>query len=131
LITFSVLALVTAYPVLTWLVSAPSFGRLLAVALWLSMIFGSYNGAMVVYLTEIMPAHVRASGFSVAYSLAAGVFGGFTPAISTYLIHATGNRAMPGAWLALAGGMGLVSTLLLARDWTKRPVPDLVPQFER
>lgn len=113
LVLFSVLALVTAYPALLWLVSEPSFGHLLAVALWFSMIFGSYNGAMVVFLTEIMPAEVRASGFSLAYSLATGIFGGFTPAISTYLIHISGNRAMPGAWLSLAGAMGLLATALL------------------
>src|SRR5439155_23072142 len=78
-----------------------------------SCIFGTYNGAMVVFLTEIMPAHVRVSGFSFAYSLATGIFGGFTPAISTWLIHATGNAAMPGAWLAMAGLMGMISTLVL------------------
>ena len=77
------------------------------------VIFGSYNGAMVVYLTEIMPASVRVSGFSFAYSLATGIFGGFTPAVSTYLIHVTGNRAMPGLWLSLAGLMGLTATLIL------------------
>jgi MFS family permease len=116
LATFSLLALFTAYPALAWLVADPSFPRLLAVALWFSTIFGSYNGAMVVFLTEIMPAHVRASAFSLAYSLAAGIFGGFTPAVSTYLIHRTGNAAMPGAWLALAGAMGLTATLLLKRS---------------
>jgi MFS family permease len=113
LATFSLLALFTAYPALAWLVAQPSFSRLLAVALWFSTIFGSYNGAMVVFLTEIMPAQVRASAFSLAYSLAAGIFGGFTPAVSTYLIHRTGNPAMPGAWLALAGAMGLTATILL------------------
>jgi len=115
LLTFSALALVTAYPALAWLVGQPSFGRLLAVALWFSVIFGSYNGAMVVLLTEIMPAQVRASAFSLAYSLATGIFGGFTPAVSTYLIHRTGDRAMPGAWLAMAGAMGLIATVLLTR----------------
>jgi MFS family permease len=113
LIAFSVLTLVTAYPVLSWLVSQPSFLRLLGAELWFSLMFGGYNGAMVVYLTEIMPAHVRTSGFSLAYSLATGIFGGFTPAVSTYLIHVTGNRAMPGVWLSLAAVMGLVATLLL------------------
>ena len=91
----STIALLTPYPVLLWLVSAPSFGRLLAAALWFSMIFGSYNGSMVVFLTEIMPADVRVSGFSFAYSLATGIFGGFTPAVSTWLIHATGNAPCP------------------------------------
>jgi MFS transporter, MHS family, citrate/tricarballylate:H+ symporter len=114
LILFSVSALVTAYPALFWLTAQPSFGRLLAVELWFSVIFGGYNGAMVVFLTEIMPAQVRTSGFSLAYSLATGIFGGFTPAISTYLIHRTGNPAMPGVWLAMAGAMGLFATTVLS-----------------
>jgi MFS transporter, MHS family, citrate/tricarballylate:H+ symporter len=40
--------------------------------------------AMIVHLTDIMPAHFRASGFSLAYSLAAELFGGFTLMIATY-----------------------------------------------
>src|ERR1700760_181781 len=84
LILFTVLMLVSAYPVLTWLVAAPSFTRLLLVELWLSFLYGSYNGAMVVALTEIVPVRLRTAGFSVAYSLATALFGGFTPAVSTY-----------------------------------------------
>ncbi|HEY1758193.1 MAG TPA: MFS transporter [Bryobacteraceae bacterium] len=120
LIAASMAALMTAYPALFWLAMQPSFGRLLAVALWFSLIFGSYNGAMVVFLTEIMPASVRASGFSLAYSLATGVFGGFTPTVSTWLIHITGNRAAPGLWLSLAAVMGLTATLLLSPQRTLR-----------
>src|SRR6201987_968655 len=48
LVLFTVLMIVTAYPALSWLVSAPSFTRLLIVELWLSFIYASYNGAMVV-----------------------------------------------------------------------------------
>ena len=121
LLLFSAIAMLTPYPVLLWLVGMPSFERLLAAALWLSMIFGSYNGAMVVFLTEIMPADVRVSGFSVSYSLATGIFGGFTPAVSTWLIHETGNSAMPGAWMAFAGLMSLVATLVLtSRSFQRR-----------
>jgi MFS family permease len=112
LVVFTTLMLVTAYPVMLWLVREPSFSRLLAVELWLSFIFGSYNGAMVVFLTEIMPVSVRTSGFALAYSLATAIFGGFTPAISTYLIHVTGNRAVPGLWLSFAAACGFVATLL-------------------
>jgi hypothetical protein len=59
-----------------------------------------------------MPAEVRTSGFALAYSLATAIFGGFTPAICTYLIHATGNKAVPGLWLAAAAACGLIATLL-------------------
>jgi len=115
LIAFTTLTILTAYPALSWLVSAPSVSRLLMVELWLSCMFGSCSGAMVPFLTEIMPREVRASGFSLAFSLATAVFGGFTPAICTYLIHATGNRAIPGAWLSAAAACSLISTLLLSR----------------
>src|ERR1700680_888599 len=112
LLACTVLMLMTAYPAMLWLVREPSFSRLLAVELWLSFIFGSYNGAMVVFLTEIMPVSVRTSGFALAYSLATAIFGGFTPAISTYLIHVTGNRAVPGVWLSFAAACGLVAAVV-------------------
>jgi len=112
LVACTSLALLTAYPALLWLTGGPSFARLLTVELWLSFLYGSYNGAMVVYLTELMPPAVRASGFSLAYSLATAIFGGFTPAISTYLIGVTHNQAIPGAWLSLAAVMGLSAALI-------------------
>ena len=115
LIACSLLGLLTAYPALSWVVSEPSFMRLLIVELWLSFIYGCYNGAMVVWLTEIMPPAVRASGFSMAYSLATALFGGFTPYISTWLIETTHNRAIPGAWVAFAATMGLIATLVLGK----------------
>ena len=115
LVACTVLLLVSAYPAMLWLVREPTFSRLLTVELWLSFIYGSYNGAMVVFLTEIMPVEVRTSGFSLAYSLATALFGGFTPAISTYLIHITGNRAIPGVWLSFAAACGLAAALLARR----------------
>jgi MFS family permease len=108
----TILMLLTAYPSLLWLVRQPSFWRLLTVELWLSFLYGSYNGAMVVFLTEIMPIDVRTTGFSLAYSLATAIFGGFTPAISTYLIHVTGNSAMPGLWLSFAAACGFTAAVL-------------------
>ncbi len=87
--------------------------------LWLSFLYGSYNGAMVVALTEVMPVEVRTTGFSLAYSPATTI-GGFTPAISTYLIHATANKAAPGAWMSLAAVCGLIATLVLYRSSAAR-----------
>jgi len=51
----------------------------------------------------------------MAYSLATALFGGFTPAVSSYLIHATGDKAMPGVWLTFAAICGLIGTLLIGR----------------
>jgi MHS family citrate/tricarballylate:H+ symporter-like MFS transporter len=113
LIAATLLALVTVYPALAWLVGEPSFGRMLAVELWLSLLYGWYNGAMVVALTEIVPKSARASGFSLAYSLAT-TLGGSSLAISTWLIHATGDKAAPAYWMAFAALCGLVASLAIA-----------------
>lgn len=114
LLSFAGIAILTAYPAMAWLVHQPSFIRLLMVELWLSFIYAGYNGAMVVHLTEIVPVAVRTAGFSLAYSLATTI-GGSTPAIVTYLIHETGNRAMPGAWLSVAAAIAFFSA------WFSRP----------
>ena len=111
LIVFAALALLTAYPALSWLVGAPSFWHLLAVELWLSFLYGSYNGAMVVYLTEIMPPEVRTAGFSLAYSLAT-TLGGFTPFISTWLIAESADKAAPALWLSVAAALSLCAALV-------------------
>jgi MHS family citrate/tricarballylate:H+ symporter-like MFS transporter len=113
LLGFTILTLLTAYPALAWLVAEPSFERMLAAELWLSFLYGSYNGAMVVTLTEVMPSDVRTAGFSLAYSLATALFGGFTPAISTALIELTGNKAAPGLWMSFAALCGLIATFML------------------
>ncbi len=109
------LALVSAYPAMSWLTADPSFAKLLAVDLWFSAVFGLYNGAMIPMLAEIVPASVRAAAFSLAYSIATAIFGGFTPLVSSYLIEATGNRAAPALWLSLAAAISLTAAILSRR----------------
>jgi metabolite-proton symporter len=125
LIGITVAAIVTAYPAMLWLVSSPSVARLLIVELWLSVFFGVYNGAMIPHLAEIMPPEIRTSGFSLAFSLATAIFGGFTPFVCTYLIHETGNRAMPALWVSFAALCGLVAALAGGRQ--RAAIPELEP----
>ena len=115
LFAVTILALFTAYPAMLWLVAAPTFTRLLLVELWFSFFFGMYNGAMVPYLVEIMPARVRTAGFAFAYSLATALFGGFTPAICTYLIEAMHNKAAPALWLMTGAAVSLAGVALSSK----------------
>jgi metabolite-proton symporter len=121
------LAILTAYPAMSWLVSNPSFGHLLIVQLWFSFIFGTYNGAMIPFLTEMMPPLVRTAGFSLAFSFATAIFGGMTPAVCTYLIHVTDNPAMPGAWLTVPALLALISALLARVRMQDAPAPAGAP----
>jgi len=118
-----VIALV-AYPAMNWLVSAPSFASLMIVEVGFAFLYATYQASLVVTLTEIIPANVRGTGFSLAYSLSQAIFGGFTPAICTVLIHTTGNKAMPGAWLVIGALLALLATLVVVRS-DRRPTPEI------
>ncbi|CAL74832.1 citrate-proton symporter (Citrate transporter) (Citrate carrier protein) [Bradyrhizobium sp. ORS 278] len=115
LIGIAVLSLLTAYPALSWLVSAPTFGKMLAVEMMFSFYFGMYSGTMLGALVEIVPAHVRTTCFSLAFALAAALFGTFTPFAATWLIEKTGDKASPGFWLMFAAALGIIAALTVYR----------------
>jgi MFS transporter, MHS family, citrate/tricarballylate:H+ symporter len=115
LLAIACLALVTSYPALHWLAGAPSFGKLLAVAMMFSFYFGVYSGTMLGCLVEIVPAHVRTTCFSMAFALAAGVFGTATPFVATNLIAWTGDKASPAYWLMFGAVLGIIGALAAYR----------------
>jgi MFS transporter, MHS family, citrate/tricarballylate:H+ symporter len=115
LLAIACLSLVTAYPALNWLIAAPTFGKMLAVEMMFSFYFGVYSGTMLGALVEVVPAHVRTTCFSLAFALAAGLFGTFTPFASTWLIDHTGDKASPGYWLMCAAALGIIAALAIYR----------------
>jgi MFS family permease len=115
LLLSTVAMVLLAYPAMTFLIGAPSFGHLLAVELVLSLIYSAYNGALIVFVTEIMPFEVRTAGFSLAYSVSQALFGGFTPLICTWLIHATRDKAVPGAWLSMVALLAMAGLFFCRR----------------
>ncbi|MGY4174842.1 MHS family citrate/tricarballylate:H+ symporter-like MFS transporter [Bradyrhizobium sp. USDA 4518] len=119
LLAIAGLALMTAYPALHWLVSAPTFGKMLAVAMMFSFYFGTYSGTMLGALVKIVPAHVRTTCFSLAFALAAALFGTFTPLASTWLIEQTNDKASPGYWLMFSAALGIIAALTIYRGTAK------------
>jgi hypothetical protein len=113
--------IISAYPLTSWPVNNPAYVNLLIVELWFSLIFGTCNGAMIPFPAEMMPPLVCTAGFSLVFSCATAIFGGMAPTVCTYLIHATENRAMPGAWLTVPVLLALVSAFLT------RPHVEAVP----
>jgi MHS family citrate/tricarballylate:H+ symporter-like MFS transporter len=69
-----------------------------------------------------MPARVRTASFSLAYSLATALFGGFTPAVSTWLIERTHDKAAPAYWLMGAALCGVTATLMISARPSGEPV---------
>src|SRR5438270_4852418 len=116
LLTIASLSLLTAYPALHWLVADPTFGKMLAGELMFSFYFGVYSGTMLGCLVEIVPAHVRTTCFSLAFALAAGIFGTSTPFVATKLIEIThGDKASPAYWLMFGAALGIIGALTVYR----------------
>jgi MHS family citrate/tricarballylate:H+ symporter-like MFS transporter len=116
LLTIAGLSFVTAYPALIWLTAAPTFGKLFAVGMMFSLYFGVYSGTMLGALVEVVPAHVRTTCFSLAFALAAGLFGTFTPFAATKLVAVTQDKASPGFWLMSAAASGIFAALMIYRE---------------
>jgi MFS transporter, MHS family, citrate/tricarballylate:H+ symporter len=116
LLAIAGLSFVTAYPALLWLTSAPTFGRLFIVGMMFSLYFGVYSGTMLGALVEVVPPHVRTTCFSLAFALAAGLFGTFTPFAATKLVAVTGDKASPAFWLMCAAASGIFGTLMIYRE---------------
>src|SRR6476661_10253018 len=127
LLAIAGLSFLTAYPALHLLVAAPTFGKLLAVEMMFSFYFGVYSGTMLGALVEIVPAHVRTTCFSLAFALAAGLFGTFTPFASTWLIDKTGDKASPCYWLMFGATLGIVAALTVYRGGKTIETRDVVP----
>jgi MHS family citrate/tricarballylate:H+ symporter-like MFS transporter len=128
LLTIAGLTFVTAYPALHWLSAAPTLGKLVVVQMMFSFYFGVYSGTMLGCLVEIVPAHVRTTCFSIAFALAAGLFGTFTPYASTRLIAMTNHdRASPAYWLMCAAALGIIATLAVYRGGRTIETREAVP----
>ncbi|MCP1335076.1 MFS transporter [Futiania mangrovi] len=70
---------------------------------------------------EMFPECDRLSGYSVAFNIGMGVFGGMTPMIATSLIAATGIAAAPALYVAVAAFAAVVA-LALTPDRSRAPL---------
>lgn len=120
LIAVSLIAAITAYPLLSWLAHEPSVLKFAVFELWFSFMYGAYSSVQVPTMVELVPAEARTSGYAFAQALAAAIFGGFTPAILTFLNHTFNNNAMVGAWL----GFNALIAFAAAMTMNKRKVAE-------
>jgi MFS family permease len=118
LIVVTLLAAVSAYPMLSWLASGPTVFKFVVFELWFSFIYASYSSVQVATMVELVPAHARTAGYSFAQAVAAAVLGGFTPAICQWLTYTFNDNAMVGVWLAINALISFTAVLCLNKKAT-------------
>jgi MHS family citrate/tricarballylate:H+ symporter-like MFS transporter len=118
LIVVTLLAAVSAYPMLSWLASGPTVFKFVVFELWFSSIYASYSSVQVATMVELVPAHARTAGYSFAQAVAAAVLGGFTPAICQWLTYTFNDNAMVGVWLAFNALISFTAVFCLDKKAT-------------
>jgi MHS family proline/betaine transporter-like MFS transporter len=78
-------------------------------------------GSAPALFVEMFPEQDRLSGYSVAFNVGLGIFGGLTPMIATTLIASTGEPVVPGLYLA-AAGLIAVTILAFIPDRSREPL---------
>jgi MHS family proline/betaine transporter-like MFS transporter len=129
--TVGLLFLLTVYPAFAYTVGHLSIATLFGLVAWLALLKSIYFGALPALMSEIFPTATRSTGMSVAYNIGVTVFGGFTPAVVTWLISATANRSAPSFYLMVTAMISLAALASVSRLKTGRAETRLSMQGSR
>jgi MHS family proline/betaine transporter-like MFS transporter len=87
----------------------------MAVMVLRALLQTGYAAPIPTLLAEMFPTSTRSVGMSLSYALGVLAFGSFAPAAMTWLVHATGDAASPGYYLAGAGMISLIALVTIKR----------------
>ncbi|SHL85299.1 MFS transporter, MHS family, proline/betaine transporter [Roseovarius marisflavi] len=111
-----------AWPLYAWMLA--SGGSLASVIVFHAVTFVLLSvplGSGPALFVEMFPESDRLSGYSVAFNLGMGVFGGLTPMIATSLMAMTGLATAPAIYMAVACAVAVVC-LAFVPDRSRSPL---------
>lgn len=112
----TVLLLVATYPVLSWVVSSRTVTALFIGQTLFCALVSVFAGSVPAVLAALFPARMRSTGLSLTYNFAAVVFGGFAPAVLTFLTESTHNTMAPALYVVAAAAVSLIALGLVRQD---------------
>jgi MHS family proline/betaine transporter-like MFS transporter len=112
----TVLLLVATYPVLAWVVGTRTVTALFVGQTVFCAIVSVFTGSVPAVLASLFPARLRSTGVSLTYNFAAVVFGGFAPAVLTFLTESTHNTMAPAFYVVAAAAVSLVALAFMPRS---------------
>lgn len=108
--------LIVAVPLLmAWLVAMPTLAVLIVVQSLFCLIMAAFTACAPAALAGLFPVAVRATGMSISYNSAVTLFGGFAPAILTWLAARGAGVLAPAWYVAAAAFIALVGVAALPR----------------
>jgi MHS family proline/betaine transporter-like MFS transporter len=110
LLTGSIALMLLSYPIVSFIINHPSFSAVSLASIFFGALIGLYAGPTPATMAEMFATRHRYFGVSLGYNIAAIIFGGFAPYISSWLISTT-NRPISVVYLVIVSS--LVSTLVV------------------
>jgi MFS transporter, MHS family, proline/betaine transporter len=111
----AIFMLLSFLPVFLLITRHPSLPRLLVGLIWDALLQIAYISALPAVMAAIFPARTRVTGLSLSYNLGVTLFGGFAPAIFTWLSAVTHDNAAPSFYLILMAAVSIVAVLAVRR----------------
>jgi MHS family proline/betaine transporter-like MFS transporter len=112
----AVALLVGSVPLFAWLDAARSMPVLILVVAALGAMVAAFTGVAPSMLSRLFPVARRATGLSLVYNGAFTIFGGFAPAVLTWLTGTVAGSALAPAWyVEFAAVVALTALFALRR----------------
>lgn len=89
-----------------------------------------YEGTLPSLLPSLFFTDVRYRALSISFNISVSIFGGTTPLVCSYLVHATGNPLAPAFYLAGVSVIGLVVFSVLFVTTSGRALKGSYPTVE-
>jgi MFS family permease len=112
----------TIYPAYGYVIAHPTVSALMAVEIWFALLIAAAYAPCPTYLSELFPVRVRATGLSIAYNIAATVFGGFSIFIVTYIHQQTGSQLAPAHYAVTFFVLAMIAVFLVGASETETVV---------
>jgi len=111
----AILMLLSFYPVFLLITIHPGLTTLLVGLIWETLLQIAYISASPAVMASIFPARTRVTGLSLSYNLGVTLFGGFAPAIFTWLTAITHNNTAPSFYLTAMALVSIVAIMMVNR----------------
>ena len=113
---------IVAWPLHAWMLAAGGgLPAVLVAHLLTFLLLAVPLGSGPALFVELFPEKDRLSGYSVAFNIGLGVFGGLTPMIAASLIAVTGMVTAPALYLMLAAALAVLA-LMRMPDRSRAPL---------
>jgi MHS family proline/betaine transporter-like MFS transporter len=111
----AIFMLLSFFPMFLLITRHPGLPTLLVGLIWDALLQIAYVSAAPAVMAAIFPARTRVTGLSLSYNLGVTLFGGFAPAIFTWLSAVTHDNAAPSFYLMLMAAVSIVAVLAVKR----------------